>query len=208
MRKHKVNAKGFQRNYKKILNKIKKRNTQMANEIEKEKSRMPQCLATINDILSKIERAKTGCFNGAPDYYKQELENIHSTLMAMFKNISSRMSGNTPEISVAKVIACADSLRGVDEESRSQLLALAESMSEDVKTLSPEVIQENLNSFRVIMDESNIEANEEEIVFNAQAQFVIHIDGKEYVCELNGKFPVPNGALTLKKVQYVRPIAE
>lgn len=207
MRKHK-NLKGFKKNYKAIFNRIKKRNIQMANEIEQEKSRMPQCLSVINDILSKIERAKTGCFSKAPDYYKQELDTAHSTLMTLFKNISSRMSGNTPEISVAKVIACADSLRGVDEESRSQLLALAETMSEDVKTLSPEVIQENLNSFRVIMDESNIEANEEEIVFNAQAQFVIHIDGKEYVCELNGKFPVPSGVLTLKKVQYVRPVID
>lgn len=207
MRKRKVTH-GFQRNYKTVLNKVKKRNTQMAKEIEQEKSRMPQCLSTINDILSKIERAKTGCFSNAPDYYKQELDSVHSTLMALFKNISSRMSGATPEISVAKVVACADSLRGIDEEARGQLLALAESMSEDVKTLTPEVISENLNSFRVIMDESNIEANEEEIVFNAQAQFVIHIDGNEYVCKLNGKFPVPQGVLSLKKIQFVRPVSD
>lgn len=173
----------------------------MANEIEQENSRMPQCLATINKMLSDNERALNGCFAKAPDYFKTELNNIHDTLMAMFKNVSARMSGSTPEISVAKVVAAADSLRGVDEHTRGQLLAIANSMAEDVKTLTPDVISENLNSFRVIMDNSNVEANEESIDFNADAQFVVSIDGQEYLCELKGKFPVPQGVLTLKKKQ-------
>lgn len=175
----------------------------MAKELEKEKSMMPNCLSAINDILSRIERAKAGCFANAPDYFKQELDSVHDTMMELFKNISSRMAGVTPEISVAKVIACADSLAGVDEESRAQLLAIADSMSEDIKTLSPEVIGENLNSFKVIMDESNIQANEDNIIFNADAQFTIVIDGKQYLCTVNGKFPVPKGVLTLKKKQFL-----
>lgn len=178
----------------------------MAKELEQEKSILPQCLASINEIVSKIERAKNGCFRKSPDYCKQGLDKAYDILMLVFKNISSRMSGTTPEISVAKVVACADSLAGVDEETRGQLLALAESISEDVKTLTPDVISENLNSFKVIMDNSNVEANEEEIVFNADAQFTIQLDGKEYVCTLNGKFPVPEGVLTLKKKQFVRNI--
>jgi hypothetical protein len=201
MKRRKGNTLTFKKNYKSSLKRIKERNKQMANEIEQENSRMPQCLATINKMLSDNERALNGPFAKAPDYFKTELKNIHDTLMAMFKNVSARMSGSTPEISVAKVIACADSLRGVDEHARGQLLALADTMAEDVKTLTPDVISKNLNSFRVIMDNSNVEANEEGIDFNADAQFVITIDGKEYLCELNGKFPVPSGILTLKKKQ-------
>ena len=203
MKRKKCNVLSFNRNYKKVLNKSIKRNRQMAIEKEQENSRMPQCLATINKMLSENERALTGCFAKAPDYFKTELNKIHDTLMALFKNVSARMSGATPEISVAKVVACADSLKGVDEHARGQLLALAETMAEDVKTLTPEVISKNINSFRVIMDTSNIEANEEGINFNADAQFVIMLDGKEYLCELQGKFPVPEGVLTLKKKQLI-----
>lgn len=201
MKRRTGNALTFKRNYKTSLNRIKKRKQLMAIEQEKETSRMPQCLATINKLLSDVERAESGCFAKAPDYFKTELNDIHDKLMAMFKNVSARMSGATPAVSMAKVIACADSLNGVDEVTRGQLLALADTMAEDVKTLNPEVISENLNSFRVIMDNSNIEANEEGIDFNAEAQFVIQIDGQEYLCDLKGKFPVPTGVLTLKKKQ-------
>lgn len=202
----KYHGKGFQKNYKSSLMRIKKRNIQMAKEQEQEKSRLPQCLSTLNNIISSIERAESGCFSKAPDYFGQELNKAHDILMNLFKNISSRMSGNTPEISVARVLACANSLKGVDEDNRGKLLALAESMAEDVKTLSPDVISKNINSFKVIMDESNIEANEEEIVFNADAQFTIQLDGKEYICTVNGKFPVPTGVLTLKKKQFIRNV--
>ena len=180
----------------------------MAKEQEKEKTMLPQCLSTINDFLSRCERAKTGCFAKAPDYFKQELDSVHDILMAMFKNLSARMAGATPAVSVAKIVACADSLKGVDEHTRSELLALADTMAEDVKTLNPEVISDNLNSFRVIMDNSNVQANEENINFHADAQFVIQIDGKEYICEMKGDFPVPEGCLVLKKKQFIRDVAE
>lgn len=201
MKKRKGNALVFKRNYKSGLKKIIKRKQQMANEIEKENTRMPQCLSTLNKMMSEVERATNGCFVNAPEYFKKEFSDIHDKLLAMFKNLSSRMSGNTPAIAITKVIACADSLKGVDEDTRGQLLAIADTMAEDARTLTPELISQNLNSFRVIMDNSNVQANEEGIDFNAEAQFVIQIDGKEYLCDLKGTFPVPSGVLTLKKKQ-------
>jgi hypothetical protein len=113
--------------------------------------------------------------------------------MGMFKNLTMRMT-ETPDISSEKITAIANSGE-VDEETRQDLLALAK--AKDGIALTPELIDENLDTFRVLFDNSNIEANDKNIVFNADAEFNIIIDGVEKTCKLKGKFKVPTAYLTL-----------
>ena len=187
----------FSRNYKKVLSRILKRKDIMSKKEKQEQSVVPNCLAALNDILSRVEKAKSGCFVGAPDYFKQELDNVKSTLLSMFKNLSLRMGGVIPDISASKIIACADSLAGVDESTRKELLDIAAIKSGVAVSLSPELIKNNANSFRVLYDESNIEANEDAINVHAKAEFQITVDGKVKTCTLDCIFPVPEANLIL-----------
>lgn len=181
--------------YGKLLNKLKKKRLEKEKIMasEDKKSKIPQCLTSINDLVSKVDKVSTGLFKDAPDYFKQGFDTIRETLMGMFKNLTMRMT-ETPNISSEKVTAIANSGK-VDEETKQDLLALAKAM--DNQILTPELIDENLDTFRVVYDKSNIEANDTNIVFNADAEFNIIIDGVEKTCTLKGKFKVPTAYLTL-----------
>lgn len=171
----------------------------MAKKQQEEGSMIPVCLSTLNELISKVEKSKSGCFSEAPDYFKQELSNIKTSLLTMFKNLSLRMGGEIPSISAEKIIACADSLEGIDEQTRSELLALASIKAGAAVSLTPELIKENINSFRVVYDESCIEANEESINFHAKVEFAINAEGKDMICSLDSVFEVPEASLVLKQ---------
>lgn len=179
--------------YSKVLKRIQiqKRNKCMS-QVE-QPSKIPQCLSSINDLVSKVDKMKSGLFKDSPDYFKTSLNNVRETLMDMFKNLTVRMT-ETPKISNEKITAIANSL-GIDSNTRKDLLAIVAANNNDI--LTPDLIRDNIDTFRVIYDESNVEANENEIVFNADAEFTIVIDGKERDCTLKGKFAVPPASLVL-----------
>ncbi len=180
--------------YGKILNKLRKKRLEKEKTMsENKKSKIPQCITFINDLVSKVDKGTTGLFKDSPDYFKQGFENIRETLISMFKNLTLRMT-EKPDISSSKVMAIANS-GAVDAETRQDLITLAKAM--DNQILTPELIDENLDSFRVTYDSSKIEANEKHIVFNADAEFSITIDGVEKTCKLQGKFKIPSAYLTL-----------
>jgi hypothetical protein len=180
--------------YGKILKRIQtqKRNKCMS-QTEQPKSKIPQCLSSINDLVSKVDKLKSGLFKDSPDYFKTSLNGVRETLMEMFKNLTVRMT-EIPKISNEKITAIANSV-GIDSETKKDLLAIVAASQGNI--LTPELIKDNLDTFKVIYDESNVEANENEIVFNADAEFTILIDGKEKDCTLKGKFPVPLASLIL-----------
>jgi len=189
------------KSYSGILNRIKRNKSTMQKQQEleqkqqkQEQSRVPLCLTSINELTRKVEKLKTGCFSGSPDYFISSLDSIRTILMDMFKNLTIRMTG-TPEVSVSKIKAAADSLSGIDEETKNDLLLLAD--SQEGEFLTPELISENLDTFRVIFDSSNIEANEKEIVFHADVEFEIVVGGVKKQARIEGRFPVPLANLVL-----------
>lgn len=179
----------------KLLNKLRKQRLEKEKIMasENKKSKIPQCLTFINDLVSRVDKGNSGLFKDAPDYFKQGFDNIRETLMGMFKNLTMRMT-ETPAISSAKITAIANS-GNVDEEIKRDLIALAK--AQDGTVLTPELIDENLDTFRVTYDSSNIEANDKHIVFNSNAEFSIMVDGVEKTCKLEGKFKIPTAYLTL-----------
>lgn len=181
--------------YGKLLNKLKKQRLEKEKIMasEDKKSKIPQCLTFINNLVSTVDKGNSGLFKDAPDYFRQGFGQIRELLMGMFKNLTMRMT-ETPAISSEKITAIANSGE-VDEETKQDLLALAQ--AQEGLILTPELIDENLDTFRVLFDNSNIEANDKNIVFNADAEFNIIIDGVEKVCKLKGKFKVPTAYLTL-----------
>lgn len=184
----------------KLLNKLKKQRLEKEKIMasENKKSKIPQCLTFINKLVSDVDKGTSGLFKDAPDYFKQGFDNIRETLMGMFKNLTMRMT-ETPSISSEKITAIANSGK-VDEETKQDLLALANAKNSEL--LTPELIEENLDTFRVLFDNSNVEANENSIVFNADAEFNIIVDGVEKVCKLKGKFKVPTAYLTLTEKDH------
>lgn len=183
--------------YGKLLSKLKKQRLEKEKIMasDNKKSKIPQCLTFINDMVSKVDKGTSSLFKDAPDYFKKGFSDIRETLMGMFKNLTLRMT-ETPVISASKITAIANS-GNVDDETKRDLLALAK--AQDGTILTPELIDENLDTFRVRYDSSHIEANENHIVFNADAEFSIMIDGVEKVLKLEGKFKIPTAYLVLSE---------
>lgn len=161
-------------------------------------NKMTKCLSSLNDLSNNVEKIRSEFSElMLPEYFEKEFSTILAKTDAMFKNLTKRNAGENPEISANKILACADSLRGIDEQTRKSLLILAATQIDDMKLLTPEVIKANIDTFKVIFDESNVEANQDEIVFNANAQFQITIDDVIHTCTLKGTYPVPYEDLVL-----------